>query len=656
MVPFNDACHTFHSITHIFLVQLFAYCRHKPKVKQMGEKKIALDVSEKSRIEFIRNLLDDVKALERMLDEGLVEKNISRIGAELEFCLVNSNWRPSKDAGIIIDAVNDPHFTTELARYNIEINLDPFELKDDCFTLLETQLMELLEKARRCGDERDIKTILVGILPTISKVELEMDYMTPNPRYAALNDRMRELRGDDFELNIRGVDELNIVHDSVLFEACNTSFQMHLQIDPDDFIKSYNWSQAIAGPVLALSSNSPLLLGRELWSETRIALFQQSIDTRLSSYALVEQQARVTFGDKWAAGSIVDLFKNEIARYKIILDREIELNSLEQLDKGIIPKLPALSLHNGTIYRWNRPCYGVGNGRPHVRIENRYIPSGPTVIDEMANFAFWVGLMKGRPSQFDDIEAVMDFREAKDNFIKAARTGKASVMSWLGSLISVRDLVSKELLPMAYDGLLKSNIDQRDANRLLQIIEKRNAGHTGAQWTTTNYRNLRKTLTRDDALLALTKTMHENQVRETPVHDWGPVNPNLETHESASQVQHIMSTLLLTVRETDLAELATSIMEWKGVHHVPVEDEDGNLCGLLTWTHLQRFKAQGNDHSDKLVKDIMTKSIETTSPKTNISDAIRVMKEREFGCLPVVQGAHLVGIITIKDVTAFDHD
>ncbi len=656
MVPFNDACHTFHSITHIFLVQLFAYCRHKPKVKQMGEKKIALDVSEKSRIEFIRNLLDDVKALERMLDEGLVEKNISRIGAEQEFCLVNSNWRPSKDAGIIIDAVNDPHFTTELARYNIEINLDPFELKDDCFTLLETQLMELLEKARRCGDERDIKTILVGILPTISKVELEMDYMTPNPRYAALNDRMRELRGDDFELNIRGVDELNIVHDSVLFEACNTSFQMHLQIDPDDFIKSYNWSQAIAGPVLALSSNSPLLLGRELWSETRIALFQQSIDTRLSSYALVEQQARVTFGDKWAAGSIVDLFKNEIARYKIILDREIELNSLEQLDKGIIPKLPALSLHNGTIYRWNRPCYGVGNGRPHVRIENRYIPSGPTVIDEMANFAFWVGLMKGRPSQFDDIEAVMDFREAKDNFIKAARTGKASVMSWLGSLISVRDLVSKELLPMAYDGLLKSNIDQRDANRLLQIIEKRNAGHTGAQWTTTNYRNLRKTLTRDDALLALTKTMHENQVRETPVHDWGPVNPNLETHESASQVQHIMSTLLLTVRETDLAELATSIMEWKGVHHVPVEDEDGNLCGLLTWTHLQRFKAQGNDHSDKLVKDIMTKSIETTSPKTNISDAIRVMKEREFGCLPVVQGAHLVGIITIKDVTAFDHD
>jgi len=250
----------------------------------------------------------------------------------------------------------------------------------------------------------------------------------------------------------------------------------------------------------------------------------------------------------------------------------------------------------------------------------------------------------------------MDFREAKDNFIKAARTGKASVMSWLGSFISVRDLVSKELLPMAYDGLLKSNIDQRDADRLLQIIEKRNAGHTGAQWTTTNYRNLRKTLTRDDALLALTKTMHENQVRETPVHDWGPVNPNLETHESASQVQHIMSTLLLTVRETDLAELATSIMEWKGVHHVPVEDEDGNLCGLLTWTHLQRFKAQGNDHSDKLVKDIMTKSIETTSPKTNISDAIRVMKEREFGCLPVVQGAHLVGIITIKDVTAFDHD
>ena len=294
-----------------------------------------------------------------MLAKGLVEKNISRIGAEQEFCLVNSNWRPSKDAGIILDAVNDPHFTTELARYNIEINLDPFDLTSDCFTQLEAQLMELLEKARRCGDERNIKTVLTGILPTISKVELEMDYMTPNPRYADLNDRMKELRGDDFELNIRGVDELNIVHDSVLFEACNTSFQMHLQIDPDDFIQSYNWSQAISGLVLGLASNSPLLLGRELWSETRIALFQQSIDTRLSSYALVEQQARVTFGDKWAAGSIVDLFKNEIARYKILLNREIELNSLEQLEKGIIPQLPPLTTHNGTIYRWNRPCYGV---------------------------------------------------------------------------------------------------------------------------------------------------------------------------------------------------------------------------------------------------------------------------------------------------------
>ena len=229
-------------------------------------------------------------------------------------------------------------------------------------------------------------------------------------------------------------------------------------------------------------------------------------------------------------------------------------------------------------------------------------------------------------------------------------------MSWLGSFVSVRDLVSKELLPIAYDGLLKSNVDQKDADRLLQIIEKRNAGHTGAQWTTKNYRTLRRTLKRDDALLVLTKTMHENQIQEIPGHEWGPVNSTLETHKSAHQVQHIMSTLLFTVRETDLAELAISIMEWKGVHHVPVEDKDGNLCGLLTWTHLQRFKAQGNDHSDKLVKNIMTVSIETTTPKTNISDAIRLMKKREFACLPVVHGSQLVGIVTIKDVMAFDHD
>ena len=319
--------------------------------------------------------------------------------------------------------------------------MDPVELKGKCFSEVHGQLTSLLSRAESVAADANSKIVLTGILPSISKNEIAFDYMTPSPRYWRINDITKELRGGDFELNLSGVDELSVTHDSVLFEACNTSFQMHLQVPSYDFISSYNWAQVIAGPVLSICTNSPLLLGRELWSETRIALFQQSIDTRSSSYALKDQQARVTLGSQWSSGTAADIFKNDAALYNVIMAREIEENSLEELKEGRIPKLKALNLHNGTIYRWNRACYGVGGGKPHLRIENRYIPAGPSTIDEMANFAFWVGLMKGRPTEFDDVTNFLDFRDSKANFVKAARTGKDSTMHWKGKQVPVPELV-----------------------------------------------------------------------------------------------------------------------------------------------------------------------------------------------------------------------
>lgn len=608
-----------------------------------------------ARGEFIRHLLQDIRSLEYMLENNLIESGISRIGAEQEFCLVNENWRPSKKSQEILLALNDKHFTTELARYNLEINLDPFELKDQCFTQAQNQLQELLGLAEEIANEFGNRTLLTGILPTISKTELGLEFMTPAPRYFAMNETIREHRGADFELRLRGVDELSIIHNSVLFEACNTSFQIHLQIEPDDFISSYNWSQAISGPVLGLATNSPLLLGRELWSETRIALFQQSIDTRNSSYALKDQQARVNFGKEWSKGSIVDIYKNDVAGHKVLLSPEIEEESMAMLKKGKIPKLSALCMNNSTIFRWNRPCYGVNDGVAHVRIENRYIPSGPSITDEIANFAFWVGLMKGRPAKYDDMPNAMDFREAKSNFIKAARTGKESVMHWEGKAISNRDLVEKELLPMAYDGLKRVGIDPESIEKHLGVIAERTASKTGSQWMVNNYRELRKDLKQDDALLALTKSIYEQQQSGKPVHEWGGVS-KMETHEAAKYVGHIMSTQLFTVSENDHADLATSIMNWKGIHHVPVEDASGNLCGLLTWTHMKRHQAKGYDTDDQLVSDIMTREVATVLPETKIEDAIRIMKRNEYGCLPVARENHLVGIITINDVLPFDKD
>ncbi len=618
----------------------------------MGDQKINTITDKKARSKFIRQLLNDVEALEIMLDKGLFETNITRIGSEQEFCLVTENWRPSKKSAKILKDIDDPHFTTEIALFNLEINLDPIELKKDAFSKVEKQLTTLLAKAKKSAEKYNNKIVLTGILPTITKRELEFDYMTPMDRYWMLNDMLKELRGKDFRMHIRGVDELFIKHNSVLFEGCNTSFQLHLQIEPDDFLSSYNWAQTITGPLLGICSNSPLLLGRELWSETRIALFQQSIDTRNSSHALEDKLSRVSFSKEWATGSVLEIFKTDIASHKIILAKDIENDSLEDIKNGKVPKLEALTTFNGTVYRWNRPCYGVGNGKAHLRIENRYIPSGPTILDEMANFAFWVGLMKGRPSKFDDMPSVMDFKDAKANFIKAARTGKESVMTWMGKKISVRDLVVQELIPIAKKGLENEGIDKKDIDRLLGVIKDRAENITGAQWGVNNYRHLRKTLKQDDALGALTKLMYKNQETGMPVHQW-PMYENLPNkYQDAHLVGHVMSTQLFTIHENDLADLATSIMEWKGIHHVPVENIKGELVGLLTWAHLEKFKKNKNCDIDCVVADIMMKNVYIAHPETKILEAIHLMKLQDIGCLPVVQEKCLVGIITIKDIIA----
>lgn len=621
----------------------------------MGESGVDIISGSEMRAAFIGHLLNDIKALESMLERGMIEDGITRIGAEQEFCLVTDQWKPSKRALEVLNSINDPHFTTELARFNLEINLDPLTLQDRCFSDMEQRLIAFLRKADQAAKKYNNRVILTGILPTISKRELELEFMTPSPRYWALNDMTKALRGADFELYIRGVDELSITHDSVLFEACNTSFQMHLQIAPSDFISSYNWAQAISGPLLGISTNSPLLLGRELWYETRIALFQQSIDTRNTSYALKEQAPRVTFGNEWAHTSIAEIFKNDIARHKVILAKNIDSSSLEELEQGQVPKLQALNLHNSTVYHWNRACYGVGNGRPHLRIENRYIPAGPTTMDEMANFAFWVGMMMGRPAAFNDLPGIMDFRDAKSNFIKAARTGKESVMNWMGEQLSVRKLVSRELLPIAYEGLKKAHIHQEDIEHYLGIIENRAKKETGSQWSIRNYRKLRTSQKKDDALLMLTKAIYKNQWSGIPVHNWPAVDPALEAHEASWLVGHIMSTELFTVNENDLADLATSVMCWKKIHHLPVETRSGQLGGLLTWTHMKRHHESCENTTHCLVSEIMTRDVITVRPETEIKTAIYLMKRNEIGCLPVVQDRHLVGIITIKDVIPYDN-
>ncbi|WP_420321503.1 CBS domain-containing protein [Flagellimonas sp.] len=614
----------------------------------MGEHIAQSKFDQTERKAFVQHLIDDIKALEIMVQQGMIENDIVRVGAEQEMCLVNTEFRPSPISLDLIEKINDPHFTTELASYNLEANLDPFTLDRNCFQNMEKQLRMLLAKAEAKANKMDAKVVLTGILPTISKNELGIDFMTPIPRYYKINDILTAWRGDHFTLKIKGVDELSLHHDSVLFEACNTSFQLHLQVSSDDFIKSYNWAQAIAGPVLGISCNSPLLMGRELWKETRIALFQQSLDTRKWSHLPKEQVARVSFGEDWQKDSAVEIFKEDISTHRILLTKPIKQNSLVLLENGAIPKLEALNLFNGTVYRWNRPCYGVGNGKPHLRIENRYIPAGPSPVDQMANFAFWVGLMVGRPEKYDNVSTIMDFREAKLNFMKSATNGRQTIFSWLGKPMTLKKLIREELLPIAYDGLKKFDVSDKDINHLLGIIESRTKGGTGAEWQVRNFRRLRKQIKIDTALVELTKAIYKNQQNNLPVHQW----PNIEKVDAAKKsfqwVEQIMSTKLMKLYEDDFANLAISIMQWNNIHHLPVENSKGELVGLLTWNHIAQFGNMQDIHAK--VSDIMIKKVVTVRPRTKIETAKQLMEDYQIGCLPVCSGTSLVGIISKVDL------
>ena len=623
----------------------------------MGSHAVKAITSQKERKKFVYHLLNDVKALEKMVQNDLFEKGIQRVGAEQELCIVNKNYRPSFNALKILEKLDDPHFTTELALFNLEVNLDPLELTDTCFSEIEKELSTSISKAQKAADEiENNKVILSGILPTLKKKDLIFENMTPMARYTILNEILKNIRGSNFKLRIRGVDELIINHDSILFEACNTSFQVHLQIGLDEIIDKYNWAQAIAGPVLSIMSNSPLLMGRELWSETRIALFQQSVDLRNTSYLLREQKPRVSFGNDWIKESIVELFTDDISRYSPLITTELEEDSLESLEKGIMPELHALNLYNGTLYKWNRLCYGLKDNIAHLRIENRYMPSGPSIKDEVANALFWVGVMQGMPDTYKNIWEKIPFNDARGNFINAARTGINTYFNWFGEGISAKRLVKKILIPMAKKGLKKSNVNSKDIKYYLNIIEKRiDKNVTGSKWMVRSSRKLRESVSKDVSCLLLTYHMFKNQQSNKPVHQWDLADAKTSSlPKKFDKLYKVMTTELFVVHEDDLVELVAKIMEWKNIHHLPVVNKFNKIIGIITKSNLKGIdflKAK-----DKLIvaKDIMVRKVVAVDPETLVEDARKIMIINNIGCLPIIDGGELIGIFTKNDLQKID--
>jgi hypothetical protein len=458
----------------------------------MGEQNVRLNDDETVHQQFMKSLLGEVQALEMMLERGLFESGVSRMGAEQEMFLINSAHQPANKALEILDRIDDDRFTHELGLFNLEANLAPHEFKDKCLSKMEAEIREVHKHARETAARVGCDIALVGILPTLTLEHLSLDSMVPTARYKALNDAVRGLRGEDFQFTITGIDQLTVHHDNVMLEACNTSFQVHFQVSPEDFAHFYNISQLVTGPLLAVAVNSPILLGKRLWHESRIAVFEHSIDTRSETHQARGLKPRVHFGDRWIQESVTEIFKEDIARFRIVLTTECEEDPVGMVRNGIMPSLNALRLHNGTVYRWNRPCYGVHDNVAHLRIENRVIPSGPTIIDEMANAAFFFGLMAGASEKYGDVSKLIRFADVKTNFLAAARDGIRAQMNWFNdAYLPVDQLILDELLPLAREGLASKDIDPADASRFLDVIETRvTLRRTGARWALESHENM----------------------------------------------------------------------------------------------------------------------------------------------------------------------
>jgi CBS domain-containing protein len=590
-----------------------------------------------------------------MLGAGMLEEGIERIGAEQEVFLVDSSMHPAPVAVEVIENADDPRLTTEIGRFNLEANLTPLVFTGDALSLMEAELNEVIGVINASAAKFDASTVLAGILPTIQMSDLSHANLTPHPRYEEIDRVCTKLHGENRFIQIKGIDELQLTLQDTYIEFCNTSFQVHLQVGAKEFGRYYNWAQAIAAPVLASAVNSPLLLNHRLWHETRLALFQHAIDTRSQVHRERNHPPRVNFGDRWVNDSILEVLREDAIRFRVLLTQAVEENSLAVLAAGGIPKLAAWRLHNGTIWRWNRACYGITDGVPSLRIEARFLPSGPSVIDEMANAAFFLGLMKELPEEFGDVSEYLSFDDAKNNFFSAARYGLRGQLKGIdGKSRRVSRLILEELLPRARKGLTRAGIDEEDSTRLLDVIEARATAETsGAKWALTSLAAMDPRAKQNVRMRSLTAAMKSNQKEGNPVHEWplAAIPSQSEWIDNYKTVEQFMAVDLFTVRPEDIIDLAASLMHWRHVRHVPVEDDAGNLIGIVSHRDLIELFAEGKitGQAEWVVRDIMHTDLITVEPETPTLTALELMREKNIGALPVLKGNKLVGIVTAYD-------
>ncbi|MFF3765161.1 glutamate-cysteine ligase family protein [Streptomyces sp. NPDC001922] len=494
----------------------------------MGEKVEAGGFDLSDRQHYRRKLQRCLQALDRLLEERRFDRPKNLMGLEIELNLAGADGMPRMMNAEVLDRISSGDFQTELGQFNLEVNIVPHRLSGRVLDQLAEELRTGLGYADRKAREVSAEIVMIGILPTLGPDDLVSGNLSEVDRYMLLNDQILAARGEEIDLDIEGVERLRYSSRSIAPEAACTSVQLHLQVTPNRFAAVWNAAQAVAAVQIAMGANSPFLFGHELWRESRPPLFQQATDTRPPELRAQGVRPRTWFGERWI-DSVQDLFEENVRYFPSLLPICGEDDPLRVLDEGGIPKLQELVLHNGTVYRWNRPVYEVADGAPHLRVENRVLPAGPTVTDVIANTAFYYGLVRALAEEPRPVWSRLSFEEAAANFDAACRHGIEARLRWprpgrsgtVAEQPAVR-LVREELLPMAAAGLDSWGVEPADRDFYLGVIEERcRRGVNGASWQAeTFHRALEGGLDREAALAATTRRYGALMRGGDPVHTW----------------------------------------------------------------------------------------------------------------------------------------
>jgi hypothetical protein len=460
----------------------------------------------------------------QMLDRFRFDEDRPMTGIELEICIVDNDFQPTMRNQELLGLVNEPIFQEELGLFNLEANIPPRLISGTGLQEYEDYLRLMLNDAEAKAATIGAGLVLIGILPTITPEHTVLANVSSNPRYRTLNHQIVDARGDDVSIDIRGAAErLHIQTESIMPESANTSVQFHLQVTPATFAGYWNASQAIAAVQVAVGANSPFLFGRRLWDETRVVLFEQTTDTRAEELKNQGVRPRVWFGERWIT-SIFDLFEENLRYFPTLLPIQYEEDPDDALAAGKVPVLGELRLHNGTVYRWNRPVYDISpGGTPHLRVENRVLSAGPTVVDMLANAALYFGLIRSFAEADRPVWSQLPYAAAERNFYLACNRGMSATLHWPRSgEISVGDLVLERLLPLAYQGLDAFGVDPGLRDRLLGIIEQRClTGRNGAVWQSETVARLEEWgMDRPTALREMLRRYISHMHSNEPVHTW----------------------------------------------------------------------------------------------------------------------------------------